>query len=394
MAAGRAADRASVAGYSGDSRQGGGSNSRSSGGSFGEGSMAAGRAADRASVAGYSGDSRVSRDRASFDATVNSMAAARAADRRSVPGYSADSRPSVPSTQAARVTDAYAEYARSMLQAGVTLSGRPIGATNEGLLDAVTNSVSDFINEAVEPVTKALGPISYAVSGLSMVPDITKLSGLAYASSVLNRAKPLHSATIRSIWNASTVQQAQGFLKTGQAKTAMQAASEFAERVGKISTGLSLSLVGLAAALEYRATGSTVKATGTLAAETADAGIGALVTAGTAWGAAVGAPAAGVGALPGGVIGGLIGAGTYLAASQSDWYQDAKKSIKTETESLLNGFSWTAAEEAFAPYAQMQASPSFSYGLGYRFGEWLAGKDAEPTTGMSGFDDRDGHNRR
>jgi hypothetical protein len=132
MAAGRAADRASVAGYSADSRQERGFSSRSGGGSFGEGSMAAARAADRASVAGYSAD-RVSRDRASFDAMVNSMAAARAADRRSVPGYSADTSPSVSSLEAARRADAYAEYARSMLQAGRTLSGRfsslPSGAS-------------------------------------------------------------------------------------------------------------------------------------------------------------------------------------------------------------------------------------------------------------------------
>jgi hypothetical protein len=128
MAAGRAADRASVAGYSADSRQqGSGSGSRSGSGSFGEGSMAAGRAADRASVAGYSGDRRVSRDQArSFEAVVNSMAAARAADRRSVAGYSADSRASVSSVEAARVTDAYAEYARSMLQAAERCQeGRP-----------------------------------------------------------------------------------------------------------------------------------------------------------------------------------------------------------------------------------------------------------------------------
>ncbi len=65
MAAGRAADRASVAGYSGRS-------------SFSSGSMAAGRAADRASVAGYAGRS---------PSSPGSMAAARAADRASMPGY-------------------------------------------------------------------------------------------------------------------------------------------------------------------------------------------------------------------------------------------------------------------------------------------------------------------
>jgi hypothetical protein len=87
------------------------------------------------------------------------------------------------------------------------------------------------------------------------------------------------------------VQEAQSFLKTGQAKTAMQTASEFAEKVGKISTGLSFSLVGLTATLEYYSTGSRVKATGTLVAETADASIGALVTANAGWGAAVGSSA-------------------------------------------------------------------------------------------------------
>ncbi|WP_338871977.1 peptidoglycan-binding domain-containing protein [Myxococcus stipitatus] len=71
MAAGRAADRASVSGYSADSRT---SKSTKS-----TGSMAQGRAADRASVKGYSADSSFSRP--------GSMAAARAADRESVLGY-------------------------------------------------------------------------------------------------------------------------------------------------------------------------------------------------------------------------------------------------------------------------------------------------------------------
>ncbi|WP_342377995.1 peptidoglycan-binding protein [Myxococcus stipitatus] len=72
MAAGRAADRASVSGYSADSRTSKSTSNRS-------GSMAQGRAADRASVSGYSADSSFSRS--------GSMAAARAADRQSVLGY-------------------------------------------------------------------------------------------------------------------------------------------------------------------------------------------------------------------------------------------------------------------------------------------------------------------
>lgn len=65
MAAARTADRASVTGYSADSRKS---------------SMEAARVADRKSVPGYSGES-------SFDSGKSSMAAARAADRNSVLGY-------------------------------------------------------------------------------------------------------------------------------------------------------------------------------------------------------------------------------------------------------------------------------------------------------------------
>ncbi len=73
MAAARAADRASVKGYSAETR---GSTKTS-------GSMAAARAADRASVKGYSAESSFS--------SKNSMAAARAADRASVLGYTSGS---------------------------------------------------------------------------------------------------------------------------------------------------------------------------------------------------------------------------------------------------------------------------------------------------------------
>ncbi len=83
MAAGRTADRASVAGYSGRS-------------STSSGSMAAGRAADRASVAGYSGRS---------GASSGSMAAGRAADRASVAGYSGNSSFGSGSMAAARAAD-------------------------------------------------------------------------------------------------------------------------------------------------------------------------------------------------------------------------------------------------------------------------------------------------
>ena len=72
MAAARAADRASVKGYSADGRT-----------STKSGSMAAARAADRASVKGYSAESSFS--------SKNSMAAARAADRKSVVGYTSGS---------------------------------------------------------------------------------------------------------------------------------------------------------------------------------------------------------------------------------------------------------------------------------------------------------------
>jgi hypothetical protein len=154
----------------------------------------------------------------------------------------------------------------------------------------------------------------------------------------------------------------------------MQTASEFAERVGKISTGLSLSLVGVATALEYYSTGSPTKATGTFVAEAVDASLGAFITVGAGWGAAAGTSAAGVGALPGAIIGGLAGAGLYLGVSQTDSYQDAKTSVKTGTESLLDGFDWAAAEQAFAPYVEMQNSPGLSYQLGTRFGEWLRGR--------------------
>ncbi|MCP3098427.1 peptidoglycan-binding protein [Myxococcus sp. K15C18031901] len=74
MAAARAADRASVSGYSADSKA-----SKSASSKTGPGSMAAARAADRASVKGYSAESSFS--------SKNSMAAARAADRASVMGY-------------------------------------------------------------------------------------------------------------------------------------------------------------------------------------------------------------------------------------------------------------------------------------------------------------------
>lgn len=79
MAAARSADRSSVAGYSGRS-------------SFSSGSMAAGRAADRSSVAGYSGRSLSS---------PGAMAAARAADRSSVAGYSGRSSFDGPGSMAA-----------------------------------------------------------------------------------------------------------------------------------------------------------------------------------------------------------------------------------------------------------------------------------------------------
>ncbi|WP_224366336.1 peptidoglycan-binding domain-containing protein [Hyalangium versicolor] len=78
MAAGRAADRSSVSGYSADSRT-----SKSSVSSKSSGSMAAARAADRASVKGYSAESSFSKS--------GSMAAARAADRASVAGYTSGS---------------------------------------------------------------------------------------------------------------------------------------------------------------------------------------------------------------------------------------------------------------------------------------------------------------
>ncbi|QSQ25180.1 peptidoglycan-binding protein [Pyxidicoccus parkwayensis] len=74
MAAARAADRASVKGYSAETR----SSTKTS-----SGSMAAARAADRASVKGYSAESSFS--------SKNSMAAARAADRASVLGYTSGS---------------------------------------------------------------------------------------------------------------------------------------------------------------------------------------------------------------------------------------------------------------------------------------------------------------
>ncbi len=80
MAAGRAADRNSVAGYTKASPNS---------------SMAAARAADRHSVAGYS-------DRSSF---ASSMAAARAADRNSVPGYANNQSSFASSMAAARTAD-------------------------------------------------------------------------------------------------------------------------------------------------------------------------------------------------------------------------------------------------------------------------------------------------
>ncbi|MCY1022132.1 peptidoglycan-binding domain-containing protein [Pyxidicoccus sp. MSG2] len=73
MAAARAADRASVKGYSAETK----ASTKTSG------SMAAARAADRASVKGYSAESSFS--------SKNSMAAARAADRASVLGYTSGS---------------------------------------------------------------------------------------------------------------------------------------------------------------------------------------------------------------------------------------------------------------------------------------------------------------
>jgi hypothetical protein len=92
MAAARATDRASVAGYSGSS-------STSSGGGSGNGSMAAARAADRSSVSGYAGSARGAEksdngtSRPAVTVSLSSTAAARAADRGSVTGYSADGRP-------------------------------------------------------------------------------------------------------------------------------------------------------------------------------------------------------------------------------------------------------------------------------------------------------------
>jgi hypothetical protein len=130
----------------------------------------------------------------------------------------------------------------------------------------------------------------------------------------------------------------------------------------------------VATALEYYSTGSPTKATGTFVAETVDAGLGAFVTAGLAGGAAAGTAALGLGAIPGAIIGGLGGAVGYLAFSRTDTYQDAKTSVKTGTESVLDGFDWAAAEQAFAPYVEMQNSPGLSYQLGTRFGEWLRGR--------------------
>ncbi|WP_241757820.1 peptidoglycan-binding domain-containing protein [Myxococcus landrumensis] len=133
MAAGRAADRASVSGYSGDSRSSKSSSSKSST----SGSMAAGRAADRASVSGYSADSRTSK---STSNKSGSMAQGRAADRASVSGYSADSSFSRPGSMAA----ARAADRQSVL--GYTSGTQRKGATNNtvsGLQDRLRSAGFD-----------------------------------------------------------------------------------------------------------------------------------------------------------------------------------------------------------------------------------------------------------
>jgi peptidoglycan hydrolase-like protein with peptidoglycan-binding domain len=121
MAAARAADRASVSGYSADSK----ASTKTSG------SMAAARAADRASVKGYSAETR------SSTKTSGSMAAARAADRASVKGYSAESSFSSKNSMAA---------ARAADRASVL--GYTSGSLRKGTTNDAVRSVQDRLRSA------------------------------------------------------------------------------------------------------------------------------------------------------------------------------------------------------------------------------------------------------
>ncbi|MBJ6759140.1 peptidoglycan-binding protein [Myxococcaceae bacterium JPH2] len=178
MAAGRAADRASVKGYSADSR--------TSKASTKSGSMAAARAADRASVKGYSAESSFS--------SKNTMAAARAADRASVLGY----------TSGSLRKGATNEASVRSLQDRLRSSGFNPGKTDGKFGPATEKALRSYQRAAGLPVDGVAGRKTFdALNGVSSftknkTPSVSTASTTGRPYQAMARLAEQHGLTVTS----------------------------------------------------------------------------------------------------------------------------------------------------------------------------------------------------